>query len=277
MTVSTAPRDSTTAESLRWTVLLAAGFWSCAFLINEGMSTLRGELPFAIAGGHRIAAFAFGALLAVATAYLLHRAGPDSRRQLMLAAGTILVMPVLHAIFFFLTCKVAPISGVAPMTLQECVLKGLLSTGYFAAWVALQLAVIYRTEARQQRPALVSPAIPAAELAADRCYWASWRNQRVRIAADEIRWVEAQKDYAILHCSARSCIMRATLGSLAADLPAQDFVRVHRSAIVRRSVIASIYRKPTGALALRTRCGAELPVGRSYAHALRQPTFVADR
>jgi len=252
-------------------VLVAAVFWSFAFVINEGVSYLRHALPFETAGGHRAAAFGFGALLALASSSTLRLIGPQPRKQAAFAAVTILLMPALHATVFFLTCKVAPIDGVAPMTLGESIEKGLLSTGYFSAWIALQLALIYHGEARARPPAArgmeMDPSPDATE--GRPRYWASWGNQRVCVRPGEIRWIEAQKDYAILHCATRSCIIRMTLTSLAAELSGDGFVRIHRSAIVRSALIASIYRRPTGALVLTTSCGAQLPLGRSYVEALR--------
>lgn len=252
-------------------MVLAALFWSCAFLINEALAFLNGDLSFEAAGGHRAAAFGFSALLALATAHILTRTAP-TRMQVIVAVAAIFLMPAVHAVFFSVTCKVAPIPGVAPMTQQEIIAKALLSTGYFSAWIALQLALIFHRQSREHPAAapLIEPDERPDSPEAQRDYWASWRNQRISVQPGEIRWVEAQKDYAILHCATRSCIMRTTLSSLADELIGDDFVRVHRSAIVRRSLIASMHRKPTGALALRMVCGAEVPVGRSYAHAVRR-------
>lgn len=253
-------------------VLLAAVFWFCAFLIGEARSILRDELPFHVAGGHRAAAFGFGALLALASASILKRIGSETRKQAVFAGVAVLFMPPLHAVFFFLTCKVAPIPGIAPMTIGESVEKGLFATGYFIAWVALQLALAYHRQVQETRaPALtMEAAAPQAKSPIDRRYWASCGSQRVCIQPGEIRWIEAQKDYVILHCAARNYIMRMTLSALAAELAGDDFVQVHRSAVVRRSLVASMHRKPTGALVLKTTCGAVLPVGRSYAHVLHE-------
>lgn len=263
-------------------IALIVLFWPAAFAVSSVQSSLMGEAAFALIGGHRAAAFLFGAGLAFATACLLDRAGPGRERERMLVAtGAMVAMPVLHALFFKLTCIVAPIPGLAPMTTQECIVKGLLATGYFAAWMGLHLAMIYHGQAQERRSEPVRAAAAPREVPEPRAvadvwperagssFWASFRNQLVRVGEEEILWVKAQKDYVVLHGRARDCIMRRTLASVEAELDPRLFVRIHRSALVRRSIVAAAHRRPSGALVVTTDCGAELPVGRSYAGNLR--------
>jgi len=52
-----------------------------------------------------------------------------------------------------------------------------------------------------------------------------------------IDWIEAADNYAILHCGARSHILRDTLSNLAARLDSRAFLRIHRSTLVQASRI----------------------------------------
>jgi DNA-binding LytR/AlgR family response regulator len=64
-------------------------------------------------------------------------------------------------------------------------------------------------------------------------------------------------------------MLRETLASVHAKLDPAAFIRVHRSAVVRRSEIKAVRRKPSGALAVTLTQGEEVPVGRVYARGLR--------
>ena len=52
------------------------------------------------------------------------------------------------------------------------------------------------------------------------------------ISPEEIDWVEAAGNYAILHLGKRSHILRETMSALEAQLPGETFCRVSRSAIL---------------------------------------------
>jgi two-component system LytT family response regulator len=52
------------------------------------------------------------------------------------------------------------------------------------------------------------------------------------VSPDEIDWVEAAGNYAILHLGKQSHILRETMSALEAQLPADSFLRVSRSAIL---------------------------------------------
>ncbi|MES2055195.1 MAG: LytTR family DNA-binding domain-containing protein [Pseudomonadota bacterium] len=100
--------------------------------------------------------------------------------------------------------------------------------------------------------------------------WAHRHRETVRIKVDEIEWIEAQGDYVRLHTNdGRGGLVRMTLSALEAQLDHAVFIRVHRSAICRRSAIAGLRRKATGALAALLTSGGEAPVGRKFSGGLR--------
>ena len=66
----------------------------------------------------------------------------------------------------------------------------------------------------------------------------------VRLA--DIEWIEARGDYVRVHSSGRSDLIRDTIGGFERQLPADRFVRVHRSAIVNLARIREIRSLPEG-------------------------------
>jgi len=90
----------------------------------------------------------------------------------------------------------------------------------------------------------------------------------VRVPADLIEWVEAARDYVLLRTSTRSYILRATMADIQSQLGSANFLRIHRSLIVRRDLIDRVERTGRGPLRLVLRDGARLGVGPSYAEAV---------
>jgi DNA-binding LytR/AlgR family response regulator len=99
--------------------------------------------------------------------------------------------------------------------------------------------------------------------------WVHRHQAFVRIPLEQIVWIEAEGDYVRIHAKDGGGLMRATLTALAAELDPRRFIRVHRSAICRRSEITGLQRRPTGALRLSLSNGDWAPVGRSYGGSLR--------
>lgn len=62
----------------------------------------------------------------------------------------------------------------------------------------------------------------------------------VKVRLDEIQWVEAQGDYVMIHTPEDRHMVHSTMKGMANKLPDQDFVRVHRSFIVRIDQIEDI-------------------------------------
>ena len=90
-----------------------------------------------------------------------------------------------------------------------------------------------------------------------------------RIAIADICWAVSAGNYAELHLAARSVLHRITLGSLEALLAPGAFLRVHRSAIVRRDQIARLDSSGDASWRLTLRCGAVVAVSERYLDAVR--------
>jgi two-component system response regulator AlgR len=100
-------------------------------------------------------------------------------------------------------------------------------------------------------------------------FWASDRSGLVRIATRDVDRVSAERDYMRLHVGARSWLIHHSMAALEDRLDPQLFVRLHRSAIVRRDFITGFSRNPSGRWIARLGDDSEQPVGRLYADRVR--------
>jgi two-component system response regulator AlgR len=107
---------------------------------------------------------------------------------------------------------------------------------------------------------------------ASRCldeFWASDLSGLVRIRASDIDRVSAERDYMRLHVGSRSWLIHHSMAALEDGLDPALFVRLHRSAIVRRDFISGFQRNASGRWIARLADGTEQPVGRLYADSVR--------
>ena len=93
------------------------------------------------------------------------------------------------------------------------------------------------------------------------------RIEQVRV--DEILWLEAAGNYVQLRLAGRTVLHRVTLGRLELLLDPAQFLRVHRSTIVRRDQLASLVSNGDGTWQLTLRCGAAVAVSERYLAGLR--------
>lgn len=94
--------------------------------------------------------------------------------------------------------------------------------------------------------------------------WVSVRDGQVRLDVDQIEWIEAAKDYVLLHTSTRSYLHRISMSALQERLDPEALMRVHRSAFVRPGLVQKLERPGKGSLNLVLRDGAIVQVGPSY-------------
>ncbi len=62
----------------------------------------------------------------------------------------------------------------------------------------------------------------------------------------EIEWIEARGDYVRVHSEGRTDLVREPIGSLERRLPAESFVRIHRSALVNLARVRELRALPSG-------------------------------
>jgi DNA-binding LytR/AlgR family response regulator len=148
--------------------------------------------------------------------------------------------------------------------------------GFEALRAALdRAAATLRTQAAARRVhdmaariAAIEDADPASEAFATE-FWVSGTRRRTRVPVDDIRFIVAERDYVRLHVGDGEHLMRASIAALTAKLNPDDFVRIHRSVVVRRSEIAAVEQTAHGAMRLRLRGSTTHPVGRTYASKVR--------
>jgi two-component system LytT family response regulator len=92
------------------------------------------------------------------------------------------------------------------------------------------------------------------------------RIEQVRVA--DIEWIGSAGNYVELHLGERTVLHRITVNRIEALLPAGQFMRVHRGAIVRRSQIASLEGSGES-YRLTLRSGAVVPVSERHVAALK--------
>ena len=86
-----------------------------------------------------------------------------------------------------------------------------------------------------------------------------------RVELKDIQWIEAARDYVLLHIGDEQLAFQATMSQLQTKIDPASMVRVHRSHIVRRTDIRAVQRQPKGACSLVLANGRQLPVGPKYA------------
>jgi len=90
------------------------------------------------------------------------------------------------------------------------------------------------------------------------------------IPVDQIKYIEAQDDYVMIYYTGGKVLKQQTMKFYEENLPAKDFVRIHRTYIVRVGEIKKLepYSKDNYMAVLHT--GEKLPVSRSGYRRLRE-------
>lgn len=99
-------------------------------------------------------------------------------------------------------------------------------------------------------------------------FWAPTLHGVRRVPVAAIDWIEAARDYVLLHTAARSYLYRATMSGLERRLDPREMMRVHRSSFVRPGAVAEVQRQGKGLYALKLHDGALIQVGPTYAATL---------
>jgi two-component system LytT family response regulator len=86
----------------------------------------------------------------------------------------------------------------------------------------------------------------------------------VPIPVDEVDWIEARDNYAVVHAGASAVTIRATLTALAEQLDPRQFARVHRSAIVNLARVREVQPWFRGDYVVILADGNRVPVSATY-------------
>ena len=106
--------------------------------------------------------------------------------------------------------------------------------------------------------------------------WVQTRGGATFVPIEAIDWIEAQRDYVMLHTATRSHIVRMSMRALEEKLDPGELMRVHRSAFARPSNVVEVQRMGRSVSALVLRDGAIVQVGPSYAGTVAERLKLAD-
>lgn len=132
-----------------------------------------------------------------------------------------------------------------------------------------RLATALARARRRRKLAAPTPA-PAAEEGTSKesgldGFWLPHRDRPVWLPMESINWIEAARDYVLLHTAQRSHMMRATMSSLQEQLDAQIILRVSRSAFVRLDAVRRVTRQGSAGYVAVLCDGAVIRVGTTFA------------
>ena len=97
-------------------------------------------------------------------------------------------------------------------------------------------------------------------------FWVQNRGEMLRIDADQVDLIEAERDYMRLHVGGRSWLIHQTIKSLEARMNPDQFMRIHRSKMIRRDGIVGLKHHGDGAWSVDLGEGGAHRIGRTYLH-----------
>lgn len=100
-------------------------------------------------------------------------------------------------------------------------------------------------------------------------FWLKSRGEFIRIDSDKVDRIQAERDYVRIFSEGESYLLGESLASLAPRLDGAEFIRVHRSVILRRDMIVRYRQTAYASLVAVLTDGSEVRVGRTYARAVR--------
>jgi two-component system, LytTR family, response regulator len=106
--------------------------------------------------------------------------------------------------------------------------------------------------------------------------WVPTRAGAVFVPVEAIDWIEAQRDYVMLHTATRSHILRISMRALEEKLDPRQLIRVHRSAFARPGNVVEVQRLGRTISALVLKDGAIVQVGPNYSRAVAERLKLAD-
>lgn len=95
-------------------------------------------------------------------------------------------------------------------------------------------------------------------------FWVPHRSELIRIAAAQVDRIDAERDYVRLHVGESSYLLLQTIAGLEARLDPGQFIRIHRSCILRRDCICGLRHEGLGVWSVEVDGGDALRIGRTY-------------
>lgn len=95
-------------------------------------------------------------------------------------------------------------------------------------------------------------------------FWVPHRSEMVRVSANDIERIDAERDYMRLSVSGRSYLIHQTISELERRLDPERFIRLHRSTIVRKDRIVKLRHDGLGVWQAELGDGELVRIGRTY-------------
>jgi two-component system LytT family response regulator len=87
------------------------------------------------------------------------------------------------------------------------------------------------------------------------------------VPVEDVLWIEAANKYVVIHSSIGTHVARLTIQHIAAHLDPKQFVRIHRSILVRKSAVRGLHPLFHGDYTVKLIDGTELTLSRTYREA----------
>lgn len=179
------------------------------------------------------------------------------QRRASLVLGVLAALPLTilgSALFAYL----ADLGSGGEWTLLQAIYHMTpIAAGTYAVFVTIAFCLLY--------PSTLSAATREASVADERTdRLAVWKGRlQTTISADQVEWIRAARNYVELFTGGEVYLMRCSMTELERLLPADRFLRVHRSYLLNIHAVAGIHGgkgKPYAVL----ESGARLPIGPTY-------------
>jgi two-component system LytT family response regulator len=89
-------------------------------------------------------------------------------------------------------------------------------------------------------------------------------NGIVFVPVEQILWIEAANKYVVIHTTSRNHIVRQTIKSLEDTLDPKEFLRIHRSILVRKAAVRGLHPLFHGDYIVKLTNGTELTLSRNF-------------
>jgi DNA-binding LytR/AlgR family response regulator len=95
-------------------------------------------------------------------------------------------------------------------------------------------------------------------------FWVSHRSELIRVASVDIERIEAERDYMRLFTAGRSYLLHQTISTLEQRLNPDQFLRIHRSHIIRRDLVIGLRHEGGGVWHALLDGDVSMRIGRKY-------------
>ncbi len=103
-------------------------------------------------------------------------------------------------------------------------------------------------------------------------FWVPHRSELLRLEAEQVERIDAERDYVRLHVGERSYLLLQTIAGLEERLDPERFIRIHRSTILRRDCIRGLRHEGLGVWCVELANGEALRIGRTYLRKVKAMT-----